>query len=106
LSYGRRQSISLGALPAFIEGFEGGLKGVVQAERAERRPAPRPDRSGQAVAALRRADPIAYLEVPGSGGEEFVLLIARRQESGRVAVVAPVASDKALVERALRKAVI
>jgi len=64
-----------------------------------------PDRSGDAAAALRHADPIAYLEV-ASGEDEFVLLIARRQEDGRVAVIAPVAGDKALVERALRKAVI
>jgi hypothetical protein len=105
LSHARRHDLAAGALPAFLEKFDGGLKGVVQAERRERRPAAKPDRAAGALAALRSADPLAYLDV-GEGDGEWVLLIARRQQGGRVAVVAPVAADDGLVERALRKALI
>jgi len=105
LSYARRHEIETGAFPGLLESFEGGLKGIVHAERRERRPAARPDRTADTVAALRSVSPIAYLDV-ADGEDEFVLLIGRRQESGRVAVLAPVGGDKALVERAIRKALI
>jgi hypothetical protein len=105
LSFARRQALPSGGMPAFLDGFEGGLKGVVQAERRERRPAAKRVEAGDPLAALRRADPIAYLDLP-QGDEEFVLLIARRQSGSRAAVVAPVAVDKALLERAIRKAVV
>jgi hypothetical protein len=36
------------------------------------------------------------------GDDEFVLLVARREADGRVAILAPV-QDGALVERAIRK---
>jgi hypothetical protein len=104
LSYGRRQDVAQGELATFLERFGGGLKGVVQAERRERRPAPRPDAGGEARAALQRADPIAYLNIEAEG-EDFVLLVARREGDGRLAIVAPVRPDKALIDRAIRGSV-
>jgi hypothetical protein len=80
LSYGRRQDVPEGELGSFLERFSGGLKGVVQAERRERRPAAKPDAG------------------------EFVLLVARRESDGRLAVLAPVRPDKALIDRAIRSA--
>jgi hypothetical protein len=76
---------------------------VVQAERRERRPAAKPDAAQGAIDALRAADPIGYVDGDGTEGE-FVLLVARREADGRLAILAPVASDPSLMERALRKA--
>ena len=104
LSYGRRQSVSQGEFSAFLESFSGGLKGIVQAERRERRPAAKPDKSEEARSNLRVAEAIAYIDVE-SGDEEFVLLVARREYDGRLAVVAPVRPDKGLIDRAIRGAV-
>ena len=104
LAFGRREGIAPGAFQAYLEGFAGGLKGVVQAERRARRPEPKPDTSGDIRDAVRSADVLAYLDIRTSDSEEFVLLVARREPDGNLAVVAPVASDPALVERALRKA--
>jgi hypothetical protein len=90
----------------FLEGFDGGLKAVVHAERQARRPLPATDRAGDVKALLRGADPLAYLELATEGShgdEEFVLLVARREGDGRLAIVAPVATDDALLDRAIRK---
>jgi hypothetical protein len=89
-------------LRGFLEGHEGGLKGVVAAERRERRPALKPNPAEAARAAMRSAAPRALVEV-GPVEAEFVLLMARREPDGSVAVLAPVPDDAALVERAMRK---
>ena len=104
LSYGRRQGVTQGELGTFLEKHEGGLKGVVQAERRERRPAAKPDAGAEARAALAAAPAVAHIEMEAEG-EDFVLLVARRDADGRLAVVAPVRPDKALLDRALRSAV-
>jgi hypothetical protein len=102
LSYAKREAVGEGAFTLFLEGFAGGLKGVVQAERKTRRPDAKPDTSEKARATLRQARPLAY--VPAiAGDEEFVLLVARREDDGRLAVVAPVEPDQGLIERAIRK---
>ncbi len=102
LSYGRRRQLPQGGLVTYLERFSGGLKGVVQAERRERRPASRPNADGEARSALRQASPLAYVDgAPGEG--EFVLFVARREPDGRLAVVAAVNADQSLLERALRK---
>ena len=104
LTYGRREGVAPGAFQAVLEGFPGGLKGVFQAERRARRPAARPDSGEAARAAVRTAGALAYLDIRTEGAEEFVLLVARREPDGSLAVVAPVANDASLVERALRRA--
>ena len=102
LSYGRRQAVPAGGFESFVERFDGGLKGVVQAERRLRRPEPRPDAADEARAALRHAPALASVALEAPAGE-FVLLIARREPDGRLAIVAPVA-DAATLDRAIRKA--
>ena len=101
LSYGRRQTVAAGGFESFVERFDGGLKGVVRAERRLRRPAPRPDAIEQSKAALRHAPALASIDIAAPAGE-FVLLIARREADGRLAVVAPVA-DTATLDQAIRK---
>ena len=99
LSWARRQSLPCGALRERLE--EEGLKALVSAERRARRPEPGPDNGETARAALRAARPLGHVDLPGQ--EEFVLLIARRDEVGGLAVLAPVL-DEAMLERAIRKA--
>jgi hypothetical protein len=103
LSYGRREGIGQGELQPFLEGFGGGLKAIVQAERRTRRPVAKPDGGDAARDAIRSADVIAYLDLVTEGAEEFVLLVARREPNGNLAVIAPVAHDPALIDKAIRK---
>lgn len=102
LSYGRRQDMPAGGLAPFLESFEGGLKGVVKAERDQRRTRPKVNATDQTRASLRQAAPLAIVEVEAGEGE-FVLLLARREDDGRLAIVAPVAADEKLLDRAISK---
>jgi hypothetical protein len=102
LAHGRRLCLGLGMLGAFLEKHEGGLKGVVMAERRERRPALKPDMIEAARVAMRCAEARAIVDV-GAVEEEFVLLMARREADGSVAVLAPVPADSSLLDRAMRK---
>jgi hypothetical protein len=102
LSWARREALPQGAFRDYLERFDGGIKSMVQAERRARRPQARPDPSEALRAALREAAPFAFAEIE-STGEEFVLLVARHEGPGRVAIVAPAIVDKALVDRAIRK---
>jgi hypothetical protein len=70
---------------------------------APRRPAAKADSGDTARDAIRSADVLAYLDVVTEGAEEFVLLVARREPNGTLAVIAPVAHDAVLVEKAIRK---
>jgi hypothetical protein len=101
LSWARREGIAAGTLAALIEAHEGGLKGVVAAERAHRRPAARPDQWAEIRAALHSAPPLARVQMDVAGEDEFVLLVARRDARG-FDIVAPV-SDQGLVAQAIRK---
>src|SRR4051812_14293693 len=101
LSWAQREGIAADTLAERIESFEGGLKAIVAAERAARRPAPRPDRWAELRERLHNARPLARVEIEISGDEEFVLLVARRDGAG-LDIVAPVADAK-LVEQAIRK---
>ena len=106
LSHARREAVGPGGFVAFIEGFSGGLKAIVQAERQARRPEPRPDQSVAARSALRQAEPLGYVTAETgdkTGDGEFVLLVARREGAGRLAIVAPVEADKAMLDRAILK---
>ena len=102
LAHGRRQGLAEGALPSFLEGHPGGLKGVVAAERALRTPAPARDSGDAAREKLRALAPKAKVAID-AGDAEFVILVARRAADGSLDVLAPVA-DEALVDRAIRKA--
>jgi hypothetical protein len=99
LAWARRQDLAMGGLREQLE--DEGLKALVQAERRARRPEPKPDSGEAARETLRSARPLGHVDIPGAA--EFVLLIARRDEVGGLAVVAAVA-DEALLERAVRKA--
>lgn len=105
LSYGKREGIAPGGLRAMLEGYKGGLKGVVAAERRARRPQGDAKAAGEAArVTLRNAPALGYVDIK-TGSDEFVLLVGRRENDGRLAVVAPVDGGKKLIDRALRKSV-
>ena len=101
LSWARRESVPIDGFRAYLESFTGGLKGVVQAERQARRPEPKAIGSEAARETLRRAPALAHLELDTA--EEFVLILARRETQGRVAVIGTLL-DPALTDRAIKKA--
>jgi hypothetical protein len=102
LSWARRQELAVGAFRDYLDGFDGGLKGVVQAERRTRKPAPQPDAGEAARAALRRVPGFASIAFESGSDAEFVLLLGRREEGGTLALLGAL-DEPALTERAIRK---
>lgn len=103
LAYAHRLGLQPGALADHIDRQPGGLKAMVAAERIARRPAEAPPSHAEiARAALRRIEPQLVIDLPSDPGE-FVLLLARREPDGRLAVIAPVPDETSLVDRAIRK---
>lgn len=104
LAHGRRLSLEAGAMQGFLDTADGGLKGVVRAERAARAPAgaAREDAGETARKHLRAVEPQLLMPVD-AGEDEFVLLIARRVGPTAVGILGAI-DDKALLERALIRA--
>jgi hypothetical protein len=102
LTHADRHGVELDGFLAFIEERQGGLKALVAAERAERRPEPKPDtKTEKARERLRSARAVSLDDIPG--GTEFALVVTRRSSNGVHEAVA-VIDDEALVERAIRRA--
>jgi hypothetical protein len=108
LSYAHRNRLDRGALAEHLRRAEGGLKGVVAAERRARReeagqPVELPGTPRERIAAqLRQLEPIDLDAIPADGAE-FALVMIRRNESGEVVLLGEVPDDVSLVERAARK---
>ncbi|SOB88290.1 hypothetical protein SAMN06297144_3440 [Sphingomonas guangdongensis] len=104
LTHAARHEVGAANLVAYLDAFPGGIKGVVGAERALRRPA-KPTTDWDAIAAeLRARAPLAHVPVAHEGDSEFVVLLARKDGQGALDVVACVADDKVLTERTVRRA--
>ncbi len=102
LSHAEREQVEFGGFLAFIEKAEGGLKGLVAAERKARRPEKaQQDRAELGKAALRNAAALTLADLPTD--EEFALVIARRNSGGGHEIVSMV-SDPVMLDRALRRA--
>ena len=108
LTHAHRLELPRGTLGEYLGKAEGGLKGVVQAERRLRKeeagkavePA---DAPRQALARKLRAMPAQAFETIDTEGSEFALVMIRRTEDGQVVMLGEVPDDVALVERAARK---
>ncbi len=106
LNYAHKNRVALGGLANFISRFDGGLKGIVKAERLEAK-VRRGDHVAQSVVDPRgklRSAKARTLNDFANGTDEFVLLVARREADGTVSVIGSVDGDKALTEKALRQA--
>lgn len=108
LGYAHRTGVARGTLDKVLASAEGGLKGVVQAERqarkeAEGKPVATRDAVRNSLARkLRKLDAVALGDLAAEGAE-FALVMIRRLPSGELAVLGEVPEDIALVEKAARK---
>ena len=100
LSFARRRTLPAGSMKLFLENYPGGLKAIVAAERRERRPEGKPVRPDLTRQAARILPEQAYLTL--SGSDEFVIMVARRVDPDRVAIIGVVPDDKPLLDRALK----
>jgi hypothetical protein len=100
LTFARREGIAAGGFASLLESYKGGLKGVVAAERATRRPATAVARVSPARERARKLEPQAILNY--AGDEEFVVIVARRLDAEHVAVLGVATGDDALIDKALR----
>jgi hypothetical protein len=102
LSYAERCDVDFGGFQQFLDNAEGGLKGLVAAERKARRPdRPAEDKVELGRTKLRVAQAMALADLPTN--QEFALVVTRRNADGVHEVVALV-SDEAMLDRALRRA--
>ena len=110
LTHAHRLRVPQGALGDFLREHDGGLKGVVKAERRLRREeagkAVEPvDAPRHALAKKLRALPPQDFDAIAAEGSEFALVLIRRTEEGDVVMLGEVPDDVSLVERAGRKLV-
>lgn len=110
LAHAHRLELERGSLADYLAQADGGLKGVVNAERRLRR-----EESGKEVEAegdiraqlakkLRQLEEIMLESLEGEG-PEFSLVMIRRDDAGRVALIGEIADDVSLIERAGKKLV-
>ncbi len=101
LCHAERLGLGQGMLASMLENHPGGLKGIVIAERAERRPPSKLVTASDDLQARARAiQPRGIVEMPGD--DEFVILVARRVDPGHVAVLGSAGSDEAAIRKALK----
>jgi hypothetical protein len=108
LNYAHRNAVPMGELAQILSKYDGGLKGIVAAERRARKVA-----AGAHVTALP-VDPRGRLRTArirdladfAGSGDEFVVLVGRREADGSVAIVGAVKGDNALTEKVLRQTVV
>lgn len=108
LGHAHRLGLPQGQLGTFLRDAEGGLKGVVKAERRLRK-----EEAGKAtepVEGLRPAVAKKLRELPrqsfdtlSTEGDEFSLVVIRRVEGRDIVMLGEVAENVALVERAARQ---
>lgn len=109
LTHAHRVGVARGTLADYLGKADGGLKGVVQSERALRRaeqgePARRETPREALARKLRAIAPLGFEDI-AEDGPEFALVMIRRDGAGNVVVVGEIADDVALIEKAGRKLV-
>jgi len=101
LGHAQRLGLAAGRLAAFLDQAEGGIKAIVAAERAAKRPAKRADVFDRAAAELRALPALGSVAI-AAGDDEFVVLLARAGRAGNVDVIKRV-ENKGLLDSILRK---
>ena len=108
LGYAHRTGVARGTLDKVLASADGGLKGIVQAERqarkeAEGKPVAVRDAVRNSLARkLRKLDAFEFGDLDAEG-PEFTLVMVRRLPSGELVVLGEVPEDIALVEKAAKK---
>ena len=101
LGHALRIGLEQGALAALIETTQGGVKAIVTAERAARRPLRKAHAPDALQSRMRQIQPKGIVEMPGD--EEFVMLFARRIDQGHVAVLGHFDHDDAMMRKAMKQ---
>ncbi|HEX8486137.1 hypothetical protein [Sphingomonas sp.] len=99
LQHAHRNAIPAGGLGDFIDGFDGGIKAVVAAERRARKPV------ADTIAPVALADRAAFATIPfatKAAAGSAILLVARVAADGMIEVVGSVPERSALIDRAVR----
>ena len=108
LDYAHRNIVGQGKLADLLSNHDGGLKGIVQAERRARKV-----EKGGHVAPVTAADPRPRLRCArareliefAQGSEEFVVLVARRDADGSVVLVGAI-EDAKLTDQVLARTLV
>ena len=101
LSNAERNAVDFGQFESFLAAADGGLKGLVAAERLARRPADAPtDKTESGREALRNVAPFALADLASK--DEFALVIVRRNADGGYDPVALI-DDTAALEKGFRR---
>ena len=105
LRYAKQAGIEKGSFADYLENHDGGLKAIVYAERDARNPKKKTSdiivQNDDILERLRNA-PSRKLADIDTGDEEFVVLVARRDDSGQLSIVGPVLGDQKLTDKALK----
>ena len=101
LAYARRIGIAAGTLGDFLDTVDGGIKGVVKAERLARAPTAKLRPDPKALLADRATLASVALESTAPTGD-YIVLLARVRDGAMLDIVATIAGDAALTERAMR----
>ncbi|MEM7701314.1 MAG: hypothetical protein AAF251_05200 [Pseudomonadota bacterium] len=110
LNHAHRIELERGALADYLSKADGGLKGVVTAERRLRReesgkPVEPESAIREALAKKLRELEALTMDAIAAEGPEFALVMVRRDGSGQVDILGEIAEDTGLIERAARKLV-
>ncbi|KRA81611.1 hypothetical protein [Altererythrobacter sp. Root672] len=108
LTYAHRIELPRGALGPYLRDADGGLKGVVQAERRLRREeagkdVETPNGLREALALKLRGMPSLSFNSLAPEGNEFALVMIRRNEAGEIVILGEVPEDASLLERAAKR---
>ncbi len=105
LKYAKRNGIEKGTFADILGQHDGGLKAIVYAEREASRPSSLLSKSrvidDKLLAKLRSA-PSRQLQDIDAGESEFVVLVARKDMSGDLAIVGPVRGNDRLTSQVLK----
>lgn len=102
LSYAQEQRLPQGSLSAYLEVYDGGLKGLVKAVRADRRKDKTIERAPLAQWDVLRAAPSAGTIMHDAGEAEFVMLIGRTAGDGKIEVVGKASDNAPLLQRLIK----
>ncbi len=86
LIHAEREGIAAAALPAYLGGYQGGMKALLRTIRAANRPAARSAPTPAAV--LGAVTPFGSIDWPEAPEGNYVLLLARREADGTHALIA------------------
>lgn len=109
LRFANQSNIAKGEFASYLESREGGLKAIVSEERKSRNPGSTASASSVVSSEIMeklRTAPARQLNEFDAGSDEFIVLVARQDENGNLAVVGSVKGQPKLTDQVLKKTVI